>query len=214
MLAIGGCESLWYGSKLHAAAAKGNNSVLANELAKQHDAVDDKNDSGKTPLHLAVTHGQYQTVKYLVEHGADVNLRDSATPANYHSALERKLLQQVAGATPLHYAAKSRHVEIVRYLLSRHADINAGSRYGNSPLHFAYFTENNNAMRELLVASGADVNARNNANDSPAEAGLKYLALQKQFNEEVKERELEEERERQGEEERRRDEILEEQDEY
>ncbi len=214
MLTASGCESLWYGSKLHAAAAKGNNDTLANELAKHKIDVDDKNDFGKTALHLAISNGQYQTVKFLVDNGAAVNLPDSSTSPSYHSAVERKLQQQVAGAAPLHYAAKSRYTEIARYLLAKGADISGGSSYGNSPLHFAYFAENNNAMTEFLLASGADRNARNNANDSPVEAGLKYLALKKRVDEEEKERESEERREREEQEDEQRREILEEEDAY
>lgn len=67
------------------------------------------------------------------------------------------------GATPLCYAARGGHKEIIEYLLTRGADINATDYLLATPLHYMFETsvdqEHLEAI-ELLIARGARVDAR------------------------------------------------------
>ena len=64
------------------------------------------------------------------------------------------------GDTPLHWPSHNGHIEIVRLLLDHGADASAHeiSWIGGTPLHWA--SEREPAIMELLIAAGADVNAR------------------------------------------------------
>ena len=104
-------------------------------------------------LHNAVAGGHAETVGFLIERGADVNLRQERT---------------ISDATPLHIAANYGYSEIVELLIRHGADVNApksaGGITGITPLHDAVLTgrahEGHLKSAELLIENGADVNAR------------------------------------------------------
>jgi len=93
----------------------------------------------------AAANGSVKDVKRFIEKkGDDVNEKSSN------------------GFTPLHRAAASGRTEIVEFLLSKGADINA-TLYSNmggwTPLHIA-ITNKRAGVVKILVNHGADVNAR------------------------------------------------------
>lgn len=106
-------EDLW------AAARKGDAKTVKELLAKGAD-VNAKFRYGATALSYACDRGHLEVVKALVEHGADLNVRDT-----FYSA------------TPLGWAASKGHVEVVRYLLQKGADAgkDAALRMGISGGH-------------------------------------------------------------------------------
>jgi len=67
----------------------------------------DKNNRGRTPLHLVSQRGQDQIAKLLIQHGAIIN----SVVGN--------------GRTPLHYASNMGHLAVVTLLLENGADYNA-----------------------------------------------------------------------------------------
>jgi len=69
-----------------------------------------------TPLHVAVDNFNLGLVEFLLDHGADVNVRDAQ------------------GRTPLHFAVINRDIELVRVLLDAEADPNARDAAGLTPL--------------------------------------------------------------------------------
>ena len=79
--------------------------------------------------------------------------------------------------TPLHYAARNNHVEIVKVLIKAKVDLNAKATYSNdeegfsgiTPL-YASITQNNWEVAKLLIEAGADVNIAR-------ETGSKYTPL-------------------------------------
>jgi len=114
---------------------------------------------GLTALHFAVREGDVETVRALVESGADVN--------------------QVSefGWTPLLTATQNRYYELGRFLLENGADPNISNEGGWNPLYIA--TDNRNieggdyptrkpdmdhlAYIRLLLEAGADPNLRMNS---------------------------------------------------
>lgn len=68
--------------------------------------------------------------------------------------------------TLLHLAAEGGYREMVEFLLTQGAEINARDKDGDTPLHVAAF-EGHLEVVELLIAQGADVNARDKFGYTP-----------------------------------------------
>jgi len=167
---------------------------------------------GKKDLIHAAEKGDTETVKMLLNKGADVNAKDKD------------------GETALMYAAQKGHTEIVEILLINGADINAKDKDGNTALIlaaawgvistvgkviYAYTVHEEHIKTvKMLLTMGADVNAKN----KDGVTALTYTAP-KGYNEIVRLLEQEEQRrreeeQRRKEEEQRRREHKEEQDRY
>ena len=73
-----------------------------------------------SPLAGAATYSQFEAVKLLISHGADVN------PHVNHSS-----------SSPLHQACRANDVEMVRLLLSADAQVNVQNCYKTTPLMYA-----------------------------------------------------------------------------
>jgi hypothetical protein len=140
-------------------------------------AINDRFHTDESPLLMAIIDGNKIVVRYLIEHGADVN----AQGGKY--------------GNPLQAAVTGSRAKIVRYLVENGADVNAqGGEYGN-PLQAAatknleivrYLVENINAQggkwestssggnresRQIVrVENGADVNAQGGEYGSPLQA--------------------------------------------
>lgn len=107
---------------------------------------------GCVPLHYASTMGDLEVVKYMVEKGADFNMKDNFEQTPLHLAAmygklevvkylkERGAILNVVdtfGATPLHSAAVDNRLEVVRYMVEEGVDVNAKDKYGRTPLDLA-----------------------------------------------------------------------------
>ncbi len=92
------------------------------------------NASGESPLMMAALKGQTELAEKMVKKGADVNK---------------------TGWTPLHYAASSGHIPIIKMLLENYAYIDAESPNGSTPLMMAGMYGSIEAVK-LLLDEGAD----------------------------------------------------------
>jgi ankyrin repeat protein len=145
--------------------------------------VNDKDSTGRTPLHYAIEGGHEDIVRYLVKQGASVELarQDRSTPLHIACAGNNvgvvKLIMSKGdkgaalkavneqGSTPLHLAAAGGHEEIVELLLLHGAPINSRRSYGNTPLHYAVINGHQGVV-DLLLAKGAEVGCLNNRGSS------------------------------------------------
>ena len=98
-----------------------------------------KGPGGSTPLMYAALYGDPDSVRLLLEHGADPNLRNDAS------------------ATALMWAVDD--VEKTRLLLEHGADANARSEDGRTPLIIAAGRFGSNAVVKLLLDHGANPSA-------------------------------------------------------
>ncbi|KAL4248694.1 Ankyrin repeat-containing domain superfamily protein [Abortiporus biennis] len=97
------------------------------------------------------------------------NLTVHNAALNRQTGLLRTLVSQdpklanaadVDGRTPLHWAASSGALDIVRYLLEQHVDVDPRDHSGWTPLMIAVSAGHEDIVRELL-GSGADVKITN-----------------------------------------------------
>lgn len=119
----------------------------------------DRDRSGATALHAAVSQGYTEIVRLLVEGGADIFARDRD------------------GNSPLSLAMAA-GTDALGALVTA-ANVNSRDLLGNRPLHYAA-QAGNAAAAEFLLNLGADRGARNSAGDTAADAaetrGFKELA--------------------------------------
>ena len=101
-------------------------------------------------LHIPAKEGDLQKVKAEIEAGKKVDSKDAA------------------GQTALMYAAGSGRMEVVEYLLSRGADVNAVSGTFGAGTALSYAASANRLeVMEYLIAKGANVNLVSRRGESP-----------------------------------------------
>lgn len=140
------CDLLFkHGARHNIFTAAGLGDISAVTSLVNHDpnVLQVRDYENRTALHWAAKEGRLKTVKYLLDKGADI-----------HATNQHKVSRS---ETALHYASK--HVDISKILIEKGAKINAGDRYGVTPLQYAARDGNIDVVK-MLVSSGADVNIK------------------------------------------------------
>jgi ankyrin repeat protein len=105
------------------AAALGRVDDLKRAIGRSKRRVGDLSSDGFAPLHLAAYFGHPDAVAFLLDRGADIEVRST-------NAL-------LPGVTPLHSAAAGGRTDVALLLLDRGANPNAAQPGGWTPLHQA-----------------------------------------------------------------------------
>ena len=116
-----------------------------------------------TPLIIAAHNGHLNSVKILLEYGADIEARGTLKIEN----------DVIKGCTPLWAAAASGHLNVVKLLIERNADVDGRTSTDSTPLRVAAHEGHLDVVR-CLVESGADVNARTQYKATPIMAACDY----------------------------------------
>ncbi|NXE84351.1 RFXK protein, partial [Cochlearius cochlearius] len=137
---------------IHQLAAQGELSQLKEHLQKGENLVNKPDERGFTPLIWAAAFGEIETVRHLLEWGADPHTlakeRESAlslaSMGGYTDIvimlLERNVdinIYDWNGGTPLLYAVRGNHVKCVEALLAHGADLTTEADSGYTPMDLA-----------------------------------------------------------------------------
>jgi ankyrin repeat protein len=170
--------------------AVGNNQKeLAELLLLKGADVNTKNKKGLTPLHNAK---RKEIIELLIAKGANINAQDNQGNMPLHLYLSSKYLGFITndyldliitregqvntknkqGQTPIKVALMNNNLNAVTYLIEKGAylsdeDIKTKDSQGNQPIHRAALYYGNQKFMNLLIAKGADVNAKNKQGQTP-----------------------------------------------
>jgi len=131
---------------------------------------------GQTPLIFAAANGKMNAAKVLLNHNADVNLKDSGNLTalfraflNGHDDIAKLLVEQTKldvnarglnDVTALISYTSRNQTDVVESLVARNADVNAQDKDGDAPIHLAARNGNVEILK-LLVAKGAKLDLAN-----------------------------------------------------
>lgn len=104
--------------------------------------IDEKDSDGYTPLMIAASLGKAEFAEFLINNGANVNLRSNT------------------GLTAMHRAAQGGHTQIILLLSEADAFIDMSDVEGHTPLMKAVQAEKFFAV-DFLIKRGASLNYRN-----------------------------------------------------
>ncbi|XP_043994024.1 histone-lysine N-methyltransferase EHMT2 isoform X7 [Gambusia affinis] len=168
-------------SALHAAAQRGLLEVCY-MLIQAGAQVDAKDKDLRTPLLEAVINNHVDVARYLIQNGACVyHVEEDGYTGLHHAAklgnleIVNMLLetgqvdvnaQDNGGWTPIIWAAEHKHVQVIKSLLNRGADVSIKDKELNLCLHWAAYAGNID-IAELVLNSGSSLSSVNVHGDTP-----------------------------------------------
>jgi ankyrin repeat protein/SAM-dependent methyltransferase len=141
--------------ELHEDAKRDRADKLQKLVSVNKDLIEKRDKYQRTPLHSAARYGALSAAKFLLDQGADVNVKDEK------------------GNTPLHLASVFGHDEIVDLLIHQKADVDVLNDQRETPLILASLYGNPECIK-LLVASRANISLRDSDGNSPIQIAVTY----------------------------------------
>ena len=162
--------------------------------------VDARDSGGQTPLHIAAEKGSAGMTLLLLSRGADMNVNDRSQLTPLHLAARRAhvpvvralmeagadaTLQANTATTPLTSAidyGSDGTLEVIQAMIELGADVNGRDAGGYTPLHVVAFRgldrpfPQQAACIDMLVAAGADLEARGPRGRTPLNEGAAQIA--------------------------------------
>jgi len=122
--------------------------------------VNQRNTSGATPLHRAISTGNLTIAKMLIDNQANTEAKTKN------------------GSTPLHIAvmAPEPSSEMVTLILDQWVNVDAQDNAGKTPLHFAAEKGNVEITQILIEDYEADVNIKDNKGQTPIKAAKQAIS--------------------------------------
>ncbi|KAJ3609352.1 hypothetical protein NHX12_023875 [Muraenolepis orangiensis] len=174
-------DTLGRKSALHAAAQRGA-LELCYMLVQAGAVVDAQDKTLRTPLLEAIVNNHLEVTRYLVQSGASVyHTEDDGYTGLHHAAKLGNLhivhllletgqvdinAQDSGGWTPIIWAAEHKHMDVIRALLSRGADVTIQDKEMNMCLHWASFAGSVD-IAELVLNAGCSLSSVNMHGDMP-----------------------------------------------
>ncbi|XP_029023352.1 histone-lysine N-methyltransferase EHMT2 isoform X2 [Betta splendens] len=168
-------------SALHAAAQRGLLEICY-ILIQAGAQVDAQDKDLRTPLLEAIINNHIEVARYLIQNSACVyHVEEDGYTGLHHAAklgnleIVRMLLetgqvdvnaQDNGGWTPIIWAAEHKHVEVIKALLNRGADVTVKDKELNVCLHWAAYAGNVD-IAELVLNAGCSLASVNMHGDTP-----------------------------------------------
>lgn len=177
-------------SPLHL-AARGREKDIITEMLGEVEEINVRDLSETTPLMEVAKTRSSDIAKVLLDHGADVGLRDSKGQTALHLVLQDQdarygigiatlfldrmeelvNLTDNKGRSALYMACAIGHQHMVELLLERHADPNIPDQFGKTPLHMAIDADDHPRRRlhiiESLLSHDAAPDSKDNLDNTP-----------------------------------------------
>lgn len=183
-------------SALMVAADQGYADIVLILCQKNKDMINQYSESisRRYPLQMAIDKGHHEAAKVLLDHGADINVKnqDGCTPFycsvqnNDNKMVEILLANKNLdlntlddnGRTQLHVAASRGDMNVIKMLVKNHSKINVKDNQGKTPFHLLASSiygeiEEGIEIMKLFIDSGLELNPGMNTEPSPL-----YLAAQ------------------------------------
>ena len=159
---------------LHVAAGRGHTKIVELLLAKKAD-VNAKDNQGATPLWYAKNGVIFSFSAFGKLTKGAKRVWDAKNPGckEIVELLRKQGGKEEAPVLSLHEAAAVGDIEQVKSLISKGADVNAmDDRLDGTPMHLAAFYYQRQVV-ELLIANGANVNAKNKWDRTPLHVAIR-----------------------------------------
>ncbi|XP_046581763.1 uncharacterized protein LOC124289201 [Haliotis rubra] len=171
-------------NSLHLACKKGEIRIVQIFLDQAKVDIESRGERARTPLMYACRHGQLETAKELVARHAKANVLDETGFSCLHLAAMKGHVPTAewlissdqgivvdctndTGRTPLMYAIRNGHVDMVHFLIAQGSDISVKDDSMVSSLHMAVQSGRWPLMK-LCLDEGQDVNACSKSYQTPA----------------------------------------------
>ncbi|KAI7798397.1 transient receptor potential cation channel [Triplophysa rosa] len=181
-------------SPLHIAAEQGHTSVVEILTEKFKSCVLARTKDGNTLLHIASQCGHPGTALAFLRKGVPLHMPNKsgavclhAAAKRGHTAVVKALLQKGArvdssaksGQTALHIAVENCKPQVVQMLLGFGAHVQLrGGKAQETPLHIAARVKDGERVAEMLLKSGADVNAEQENGETALHVAARHGSLQ------------------------------------
>ena len=163
---------------LHIAAFYGHLNLCKKLIERSMCDKDMTDNDGCTALHHAAGSGMYGIVKFFVDKGAEIHLKNKLGQNCLHAAALHghlnlcktfidtygfdKNIADNNGWTALHNSAQSGSYELVKFFVEKGAEIHQKTKAGESCLHIAARNGHLNLCQTLIANHGFDKNIANN----------------------------------------------------
>ncbi|KAL8504164.1 hypothetical protein ACS0TY_022773 [Phlomoides rotata] len=151
-------------------AAARQDDLLLHRLLKRGLDPNDGDNNGRCALHLAASNGSVECVLLLINHGADVNIKDSEGNVPLWDAILGKheemikLLHEKKATLSCgdvgrfaSFAVEQNNVDLLREIIKYGGDLTALSWSGTTALHTAICEDNFEIIKFLIEEGGADI---------------------------------------------------------
>ncbi|XP_049607902.1 histone-lysine N-methyltransferase EHMT2 isoform X1 [Syngnathus scovelli] len=168
-------------SALHAAAQRGLLEVCY-ILLQAGAQIDAQDKDLRTPLLEAIINNHIELTRYLIQNGACVyHVEEDGYTGLHHAAKQGNLeivnilletgqvdvnAQDNGGWTPIIWAAEHKHVDVIKVLLNRGADVTINDKELNVCLHWAAYAGNVD-IAEMVLNAGCSLASVNMHGDTP-----------------------------------------------
>jgi ankyrin repeat protein/predicted O-methyltransferase YrrM len=141
--------------ELHDAAKKDQVKKLQKLISKNKTWLEIRDKYQRTPLHSAARYGAFEAARFLLDQGADFNVKDET------------------GNTPIHLASVYRHDEIIDLMIQHEADVNGLNDQRQTPLYLASIYGNAESIG-ILLAGGVKIDIRDADGNTPLHVAVLY----------------------------------------